>query len=146
MIDVEDQIFLAIQTKLYDAFGKPKKTSKGTYTVPIYVSGEYQKMPSSFPYVSVMEIDNASYERTRDSASNENHVAVVYQVDVYSNKDKGRKKQCKEILAVVDKEMEHLGFTRTMQNPMPNLEDATVFRFTARYRAVVSKDEVIYRR
>ena len=31
-------------------------------------------------------------------------------------------------------------------NPVPNEEDATVYRIVARYRAIVSKNKVIYRR
>ena len=38
-----------------------------------------------------------------------------------------------------------MGFTRIFMNPVPNLESATVYRLVARYRAVVSKEKVIYR-
>lgn len=31
-------------------------------------------------------------------------------------------------------------------NPVPNEEDATVYRMVARYRAIVSKNKTIYRR
>ena len=65
---------------------------------------------------------------------------------MYSNKQSGKKAECKAIIALIDKRMEALGFTRTLLNPVPNEEDATVYRMVARYRAIVSKNKVIYRR
>jgi len=34
-----------------------------------------------------------------------------------------------------------MGFTRTMLNPMPNASDATIYRITGRYQAIIIKDE-----
>jgi hypothetical protein len=58
----------------------------------------------------------------------------------------GKKTECKAIIALIDSKMEALGFTRTLMNPVPNEEDATVYRMVARYRAIVSKNKTIYRR
>ena len=49
-------------------------------------------------------------------------------------------------MSVIDSEFARLGFMRIMYNPIPNELDATIYRLVARYRAVVSKDKVIYRR
>ena len=49
-------------------------------------------------------------------------------------------------VSLIDSKMEALGFTRTLMNPVPNEEDATVYRMVARYRAIVSKNKTIYRR
>jgi hypothetical protein len=70
----------------------------------------------------------------------------MYEVNVYSNKKSGKKSECKKIISIIDEEMSALGFTRIMLQPIPNMDDATKYRMTARYRAVVSKDKVIYRR
>ena len=70
----------------------------------------------------------------------------MYEINVYSNKAKGKKAECKAIVAVVDSEMMTMGFTRMMLNPIQNMNDATVYRILGRYRAVVSKTNVIYRR
>jgi len=86
------------------------------------------------------------YARTQDSESLENHVSVMYEIGVYSNKEVGKKSECKQIMALIDNEMQGMGFTRIFMNPVPNLESATVYRLVARYRAVVSKEKVIYRR
>ena len=112
----------------------------------IYLTGEYVKSPPSFPASSIVEMDNTAYSLTQTSGENENHASVMYEVNVYSNKTKGKKTECKEIISFIDNEMTSLGFSRTMFQPIPNVDDATIYRMIARYKAVVSKDKVIFRR
>ena len=112
----------------------------------IYMVGEYVKTPPQFPCVSLVEMDNQTYQRTEDSGSSENHVSVMYEVNIYSNKTVGKKSECKEIAAVIDEQMLALGFARTMLQPIPNLDDATIYRMVGRYSAIISKNNVIYRR
>ena len=76
----------------------------------------------------------------------ENHVSVLYEVNIYSNKKVGKKAECREIAALIDERMLALGFTRKMLQPIPNLDDATIYRMVGRYSAIVSKNKVIYRR
>ena len=111
-----------------------------------YVVGEYVKSPSQFPCVSIVEIDNVAYDRTQSSGSLENHADVTYEVNIYSNKTSGKKSECKAIAALIDNELATLGFSRTMLQPIPNMDDATIYRMTGRYRGVVSKDLKIFRR
>lgn len=134
MIDVETEIFNTIATALRVRYPK------------IFITGEYVRSPSSFPCVSLIEVDNQVYRNTRTSDSNENHVQVRYEVNVYSNKKTGKKAECKAIISLVDRELERLGFTRTMLQPVPNEKDATIYRIVGRYRAIVSKNKTIYRR
>lgn len=134
MIDVENEIFNTVSTKVREEYPK------------VYMTGEYVKSPPSFPCVSLMETDNQIYRNTRTTDCIENHVQVVYEVNVYSNKKSGKKAECKSIIGFIDSQMEALGFTRTMLNPVPNEEDATVYRMVARYRAIISKNNIIYRR
>jgi hypothetical protein len=91
-------------------------------------------------------MDNTVYENSQTSSENENHATLMYEVNVYSNKTKGKKTECKEIISLIDKEMTLVGFTRIMLQPIPNMDDATIYRMTARYRAVVSKGKKIFRR
>lgn len=134
MIDIENEIFNIISEKLRAKY-------QG-----IYISGEYVKSPPSFPSVSLIEMDNEIYRSTRTNESIENHVQVMYEINVYSNKVKGKKTEAKSIMSVIDSEFARLGFMRIMYNPIPNELDATIYRLVARYRAVVSKNKVIYRR
>lgn len=134
MIDVENEVFDVTSNKVREQYPK------------VYMTGEYVKSPPSFPCVSILEVDNQIYRNTRTSGSIENHSQVLYEVNVYSNRKTGKKSEAKNILSIIDKEMEKLGFTRVMASPVPNEQDATIYRMVARYRAVISKEKVIYRR
>ena len=134
MIDIENAVFNAVATKVREQFPD------------IYMVGEYVKSPSSFPAVSLVEMDNAIRTDTIDSGSNENHANVMYEVNVYSNKATGKKSECKAIIALIDQEMLALGFVRSTLTPVPNMNDSTIYRMVGRYRASVSADNKIYRR
>lgn len=134
MIDCEPLVFTPIATALRNAFSG------------IFVAEEYVPQPARFPCVFIVEMDNTPDERTQTNVSLENHAIVMYQVDVFSNRVKGKRAECKAILGAVDDEFAKLGFTRTYKNPTPNVSDGTIYRMTARYRAEVSKDMVVYRR
>lgn len=134
MIDVENEIFSRVA-------GKTRKEFPG-----IVMTSEYVRSPSSFPHVSLEEKDNSSYTNTETSSCSENHVSVMYEVNVYSNKISGKKTECKKIITFIDKEMLLIGFERVMLQPIPDIDDATVYRMLARYRAVVSKDKTFFRR
>lgn len=134
MIDIENVIFNMVATKVRDEYPD------------IYMTGEYVKSPSSFPAVSLVEMDNATRTDTIDSGSNENHANVMYEVNVYSNKATGKKSECKDIIALIDKEMLTLGFARNTLTPVPNMNDSTIYRMVGRYRATVSTKHEIIRR
>lgn len=134
MIDVENEIFNAIATVVRNDYPSA------------FVSGEYVRTPSKFPFVSLIEMSNIAYDRTQSSGGLENHASLMYEVNIYSNKTSGKKSECKAIAALIDNEMATLGFSRTMLQPIPNMDDATIYRMTGRYTAVISKDKAIYRR
>jgi hypothetical protein len=134
MIDIENAVFHTVATKVREQYPN------------IYMAGDYVKSPPSFPAVSLIEMDNATRADTIDSGSNENHANVMYEVNVYSNKTTGKKSECKTIIALIDKEMLALGFTRSTLTPVPNMNDSTIYRMVGRYRATVSSDLKIFRR
>ena len=134
MINVEPEIFNIVAKAVRNAYPQA------------YVVGEYVKSPSKFPCVAIVEMDNTAYDRTQTSGSLENHADVTYEVNIYSNKTSGKKSECREIASLIDNEFATLGFSRTMLQPIPNIDDATIYRMLGRYRGVVSKDNVIYRR
>lgn len=126
MIDVEnivvDKISKAVKLNFKDA----------------YVSGEYIETPKSFPFVSISEVDNYIYKRSQTLDKIENHALVSFECNVYSNKTNGKKKEAKQIAAVVDEVMASIGFTRTFRNQVPNI-DRTVYRILMRWTGVVSQ-------
>ena len=134
MIDCENEVFSTVAKAVRESLPS------------VFISGEYVRTPSKFPHVSLIEMSNTAYDRTQSSGSLENHVSVMYEVNVYSNKKSGKKSECKAIAALFDNELAALGFSRTMLQPIPNMDDATIYRMTGRYTAVISKDKAIYRR
>lgn len=134
MIDVENEIFSKVAAAVRAAFPS------------VFMSGEYIRTPPKFPFVSLVEMSNTAYDRTQSSAGLENHASLMYEVNVYSNKTSGKKSECKAIAALIDNELATLGFSRTMLQPIPNMDDATIYRMTGRYTAVISKDKKLYRR
>lgn len=134
MIDIENEVFNRIATRLREEFN------------PISVYGEYIKSPAVFPAVIIEERGNSALERTQDSGSVENHARLMYEVNVYSNKQSGKKSECKSIFKVIDEEFASMGFTRTLKEPISNLEDATIYRMVGRYTAVVAVGGIIFRR
>lgn len=134
LISCENEVFTAIATAIRAEYPSA------------FVSGEYVSQPPKFPAVSVIEIANETYERTQDSGSLENHARITFQIDVYSNLNKGKKDQCKTIIGKIDAILSDLGFTRIFLNPVQNMNDPTIYRMTGRYRGVVSKDYIVYGR
>jgi len=134
VIDIENEVFNRIATRLREEFN------------PISVYGEYIKSPAVFPAVIIEERGNSALERTQDSGSVENHARLMYEVNVYSNKQSGKKSECKSIFKVIDEEFASMGFTRTLKEPISNLEDATIYRMVGRYTAVVAVGGIIFRR
>mgnify|MGYP000006473276 FL=1 len=123
MIDVESQIYTPIAVALREAFPE------------INVSGEYVKAPSSFPHVSIVEQDNYPTLEHMSNGDREKFATLMYEVNVYSNKSTSKKSQCRSIMKVIDDLMYQRNFTRISLSPIPNLENASIYRLVARYRA-----------
>lgn len=134
MIDIENSVFNTVAVVAREKYPD------------LYMVGEYVKTPPIFPCVSLVEMDNQTYQQTEDSGCSENHVSVMYEVNIYSNKTVGKKLECKAIAALIDEQMLALGFARTMLQPIPNIDDATIYRMVGRYSAVISKSKEFFRR
>lgn len=134
MINVENQIF----TKVYDAIIAEYPNA--------FVTGVFVPVPPKFPCVYFTMTDNAYYRNSIDSSHMENHDAIEFDVEIYSNLSSGKKSECYNIAGIVDDVMSSLNFSRMSLMPIPNIADATIYRLKGRYRAVVGKDETLYRR
>ena len=68
MINVETEIFNKASERVREQYPG------------IFMTGEYVKTPPSFPCVSLVEVDNATFRNTQTTESKENHVAVMYEL------------------------------------------------------------------
>lgn len=123
MIDIESWV--------YDPIAKALRTEFSG----INVTSEYVRAPSAFPHVSVIENDNYTAINELDTSETERFATVMYEVNVYSNKASGKKSEARAILKKIDEMMYARNFTRIAMNPVPNMEESTIYRLTARYRA-----------
>lgn len=133
MIDIENEVITIVHDGLYEN------------GINASVESVLNLNPSSFPTVCVEEIENTSYGMTADSFSNENHAAVGYEINVFTNDVSGKKQKAKDILAVIDKLLLARGFSRLSKTQL-SLDNGTKFRLIVRYRAYVSRNQTIYRR
>jgi hypothetical protein len=134
MIDIENEIYTAVRNAVLAAFPSGS------------VSGDYEPSPSAFPHLTVECTDNSVYERLETSLEMENASLMEITINGYSNKQNGKKTECKNLMETADTVMKSYGFRRLALRPTPNLADASIYRMTATYTAVVSKDKIIYRR
>lgn len=132
MIDIEPQVFDRIYRRVKAQFPNVKMESITNLS------------PTTFPYVGLEQADSFAHKSSRSSSSNENYSEVVFEVNVFAIGD-ARKSQVKKILSVIDDEFNSIGFTRYNATPIP-LGDGKTFRMFSRYRAVVSKENTIYKR
>ena len=131
MIDVESKVF----QKCADAFRAAYPNG--------FITPEFVPKPPNFPAVSVVEMDNNVDERALDNGNVENAVNVMYQVDVYSNLNTGKKAQAKVIVALIDEVLAQHRFVRTFCNPVQNFNDERIYRMTARYRRRITDQDNI---
>ena len=123
MIDIKNLVFTPIALAVRSQFNAS-------------VDSDYVRVPSKFPHASIVEADNYTMREHMDSSTTEKYAALMYEVNVYSNKTIGKESECRQIMALIDSMMYGFNFTRLAMTPVPNYEDATIYRLTARYRAV----------
>ena len=122
MIDKENEIFKAVATALRNKIKS------------IYVIGaEMSPTPPKFPAVSFVQTNNAVKTEHSTFNSLENVVTEDYKAEVYSNLEKGKETQTKEITNIISDVMSELGYVRTFCEVVPNT-DSTINRRMSRYR------------
>ena len=134
MIDVMNEIFSTVAQ--YVRANHPGTT----------VIGEYTRKPSKFPCVTLDETQNVTVDSLVDSSHEEKHVGLTYRLQVFSNKQSGKKAEARAIFATADEEMRRLGFRRKTYTTTPEIYESTIYSITATYEAVVDVNGNVYRR
>jgi hypothetical protein len=110
------------------------------------VTGEYTRIPPKFPAVTLDETQNIMVGWLEDSSNEERFAGVTYRLQVFSNKQSGKKAEARAIFATADAEMRRMGFRRVTYTTTPEIYDSTVYNITATYEAVVSAAGYVYKR
>ena len=121
MIDKETEIFKAVSKALRNKY-------KGIYVI----GAEMSSAPPKFPAVSFVQTNNALRTEHSTFDSLENVVREDYKAEVYSNLEKGKEAQTKEITSVISDVMTDFGYERTFCEIVTNI-DATISRRMSRY-------------
>ena len=122
MIDIENQVYTLLRNALVSAYPD------------IFVTSEPTAVPAKPLAVSVVQMDNYTSWGMQDNSGRERFAVAMFQVDVYSNKQSGKKSQCKEVMGVIDSLLFEKNFSRMSLTPAP-MENTGYYRLTARYRA-----------
>lgn len=130
MIDIEPVVYTTVHDDIIAAFPN---------TV---ISDIPPEVDAKFPFVTIREDSNRTYRSSLDGAPTEHHAIVVYEISAYSNKQTGRKQECKRIMDVADRSMQGMKFTRVQRHELPTI-DRTIMRMYARYEAVVEEPETV---
>ena len=122
MIDIEPEVFTRLKTAIVAEYPAAD------------VQGVYVNAPSVFPHVSIEMQDSSDVSEHISQDPTDEHDLCLFDINIYSNKEGTRKSECKAIAQIVDRVMKSMNFRRTAFTPVPNLNDATIYRFVARYR------------
>ena len=134
MIDFANEVYTTVATAVRDNH------------VGITITGEYTRKPSKFPAVTLDEISNTMVDRLEDSSNEERYAGVTYRLQVFSNKQNGKKAEAREIFATADAEMRRMGFRRVSYTTTPEIYKSTVYEITATYEAIISWEGYVYAR
>lgn len=122
MIDKENEIFKAVATAL-------RKKYKNIYVI----GTEMSSAPPKFPAVSLVQTNNAVKSEHSTFDCLENVATEDYKAEVFSNLEKGKETQTKEITSIISDVMSEFNYIRTFCEVVPNA-DATINRRMSRYR------------
>ena len=125
MVDIEATVF----NEVYDAVIAVYPTAD--------IASHYVNQPSSFPHVQVYEESNTTNRAGMNLTGQECFSNLVYHFEIFDNDLDGKGKETtKGVLSAIDPAMRRLGFRRTYCAPVPNYNDASIYRYVVRYSKI----------
>lgn len=110
------------------------------------VASTYTKVPERFPMVYFTMVDCYTNNGMRTADHIDMWQTATFDLSVYSNSESGKKAECKRIGNAIDEAFMKKGISRMSWTINPDINDATVYRLTARYRVMFDRDGVLYYR
>ena len=133
MIDKENEVYTRVREKVLEAFPE------------VDMDSSYQIAPSEFPHVSLFQSDTFTPAEYLDTRLIPKYEASTFTAEVSSNKSGHKKTECKEIMAVICDAMSLMNYRRIICTSVPNINDSSIYRLTARFTALVDENG-FYRR
>lgn len=132
--DIENQLFTEVATTLRTKYDG------------IYVTGVETYQPKRFPCAWFMERWASGNDRYLTNELDIPYFNLTYEAQVFSNKTSGAKQETKNIMNDIVKLMAKRGFRLMSNESVVNINDTSINRRVARFRAVVDKGGKVYRR
>lgn len=127
MIDKENEVYTRVRERILAVFPKAE------------IDSSYQPTPSGFPHVSFYQSDSYVPRQYLDSGLYPQYENVTFEAQVYSNKASTKKTECKKIMSIICDAMAEMNMRRIILTPVPNLNDASIYRLTARFEGTVDE-------
>ena len=125
MVDTQVDVFNAVYTAV-------------TAEIPnADLADHYVNQPAAFPHVQLWDESNTTSREGMNLSGDECFSNVVYHFEIFDNGlDGSGKDMVERILAIIDPVMRQMGFRRTYSAPVPNFDDASVYRKVVRYSKI----------
>lgn len=136
MIDKHDEVFDRVSS--YVISKHPSLTSEN-------FADDYVNAPSKFPHIEIVQTDSYTRLDSQDNTFVEKAVTLLFEVTVYSNKQAGKRAECRDLMKDVDDYMHRLNMTRESMSFVDNMANNSIARLVARYR-VIADENNFYRR
>lgn len=128
IVDITNEVLSRLKTEL----------SNGT------VLTSYPSTTPDFPCVIVEELNNNSYDGSKDSSGN-HHSDISIEINIFTTGMK-RMTDAKTVRNSIDAILsDEYGMKRDYSRPTPNM-DTNIYRYVMRYSAIVDTNKTIYGR
>lgn len=133
MIDISSELFELLKTKIEEKF-------KGKVKVSLETNGS----PTQFPCVTIEEISNVPVHV--DSSLFNRYARLSYRIQVFSNKENGKRNEARRIYSFIDTEMQKMRIRASTYSTRPNVYRSNIYQITATYEFVAREDGFIFTR
>lgn len=125
MVDIEAKIFNEIYNAVTAEFPSADFAT------------HYVNQPSAFPHVQVWDESNTVNREGMNLTGDECFSNIVFHFELFDNMLNGEgKDNVTKMLSLIDPVMRLNGFRRTYNAPVPNYDDASVYRRVVRYSKI----------
>lgn len=131
MLDITNLIYTQIKSAIIAAYPSA------------VVEKQYQATTTSFPYVTITDIDNT--EVSHDLSYTGRQSQPSWQIDIYQNGSTGEivAKKIRDIIVPIMEDQYRL--KRISAKPVPNVTDTTIYRYMLIYQCKIDEDnKLIY--
>lgn len=126
MRDLTNELYNKIKTAVLALYSSAK------------VSKQYQSTNTTFPYVTILDLNDPEFSHTLDYAERKSQPS--WQIDIYMNGGSGEivAKQIRDVIIPVLESDYHM--RRLEAHPQTNAADTSIYRYLLRYDCTLDED------